>query len=61
VLATTELSEKYPEKSIFQGRYAKLSIGQSDEEALWVASRHNSFGCFRHEMTFQDEASNIII
>ena len=57
VLATKELSSKYPEKSVFKGRYAKLFVGLSDEEALWLASRHNSSGCFRHEMTFQDEAS----
>ena len=55
VLATRKLSEKYPEKKIFQGRYARLFVGLSDEEALWLASRHNSSGCFRHEMTFQDE------
>ena len=42
---------------IFKGRYARLFVGLSDEKALWLASRHNSSGCFRHEMTFQDEAS----
>ena len=57
VLATKKLSEEYPENTIFKGRYARLFVGLTDEEALWLASRHNSSGSFRHEMTFQDEAS----
>ena len=28
-----------------------------DDEALWLASQHNTTGSFRHEITFQDEAS----
>lgn len=55
VLATKELSGKHPEMAIFKGRYARLFVGLTDDEALWLASRHNSSGCFRHEMTFQDE------
>jgi hypothetical protein len=55
VLATKKLSVKYPDKKIFKGRYARLFVGLTDEESLWLASRHNSSGCFRHEMTYQDE------
>ena len=55
VLATQELFANDPTKTIFQGRYARLFVGLKDEEALWLASRHNITGCFRHEMTFQDE------
>ena len=57
VLATKALSEKYPDKKIFKGQYARLFVGLTDEESLLLVSRHNSSGCFRHEMTFQDEVS----
>ena len=61
VLATQQMLEKHPDSTVFRGRYARLFVGLSDEEALWLASRHNSSGCFRHEMTFQDEASTIVL
>ena len=57
VLAAISLSEKYPEESNFKGRYAKLFVDLTDDEALWLASQHNTTGSFRHEITFQDEAS----
>ena len=60
VLATKKLFEKHPDQKIFKGRYARLFVGLSDEESLWLASRHNSSGSFRYEMTFQDEVSKNI-
>ena len=54
MLATKALSVKYPKENNFKGRYAKLFVGLTDDEALWLASRHNKIGSFRHEMTFQD-------
>ena len=50
-LAANELAEKYPELKYFQGRYAWIFVGLSDEEALWVATKHNKTGSFRHEMS----------
>jgi hypothetical protein len=44
-----------------EGRYARLFVGLTDDEALWLASRHNSSECFRHEMTFQDEVCKTTI
>ena len=29
-------------------------VGLSDEEALWLASRHNANGHFQHQMTHRD-------
>ena len=61
VLATKQLCEEHPDQQVFKGRYARLFIGLTDEEALWLAARHNSSASFRHEMTFQDEASTTIL
>ena len=57
---TKQLCEKHPDKQVFKGRYARPFIGLTNEEALWLAARHNS-SSFRHEMTFQDEASTTIL
>lgn len=43
---------------MFNARYARIFVGLNNEEALWLASRHNSTGSFRHEMTFQDEVEH---
>jgi hypothetical protein len=57
LLATKQLLEKHPDSKVYEGRYARIFVGLTNGEALWLASRHNKSGCFRHEMTFQDEAS----
>jgi hypothetical protein len=57
VLATKDLHAKYPENEAYSGRYAWLFVGLTDEQALWVASRHNKTGAFRHEMSFQEEVT----
>lgn len=57
VLTAKALFEKYPEQVAYGGRYAWIFVGLTDDDALWLASRHNKTGSFRHEMTFQDEAS----
>ena len=58
VLATKALLQKHPEQIAYNGRYAWVFVALTDDDALWLASRHNKTGSFRHEMTFQDEASN---
>lgn len=32
-------------------------VGLTDEEALWLASRHNANGHFQHQMTHRDYVS----
>lgn len=56
-LATKRLHEKYPKVCAFEGRYARIYVGLTDDDALWLASKHNKTGSFRHAMTFQDEVS----
>ena len=57
LLATKQLLEEHPDSTAYKGRYARIFVGLTNVEALWLASRHNKTGSFRHEMTFQDEAS----
>ena len=59
-LATKELRKKYPEHVAFERRYAFIFLGLSDEDALWLASKRNKSGSFRHAMTFHDEVSQYI-
>ena len=56
-LAAKELHRRHPEEPAFKGRYAWIFFDLSDEDALWLASRHNRTGSFRHAITFQDEVS----
>ncbi|XP_028419073.1 uncharacterized protein LOC114544709 [Dendronephthya gigantea] len=55
LLATKQLLEKHPDSEEYKGRYARIFVRLTNFEALWLASRHNKTGCFRHEMTFKDE------
>ena len=34
-------------------------VGLDDEEALWLATRHNSNGHFHHAMTHREYVSNM--
>ena len=53
-----EIAQKVPRtRCIRKALYAFIFLGLSDEDALWLASKHNNSGSFRHAMTFQDEVS----
>ncbi|CAB3987115.1 Hypothetical predicted protein, partial [Paramuricea clavata] len=54
-LATKALASKHPDCETFKGRCAPLFVGLSDQEALWVATKHNKTGSFRHDISFQEE------
>lgn len=55
MLATKQLNETYPANESFQGRVARIYIGLSDQEALWLGAMHNNTGAFRHQLTYRDE------
>ncbi|XP_068676680.1 uncharacterized protein [Montipora foliosa] len=55
MLATKQLNEMYPDNQSFQGRVARIYIGLSDQEALWLGAMHNNTGAFRHQLTYRDE------
>ncbi|XP_068735386.1 uncharacterized protein [Montipora capricornis] len=55
MLATKQLNEMYPDNQSFQGRVARIYIGLSDQEALWLGAMHNNTGAFRHHLTYRDE------
>lgn len=55
MLATKQLNEAYPDNQSFQGRVARIYIGLSDQEALWLGAMHNNTGAFRHQLTYWDE------
>ena len=55
--AAKALNEKYPNNPHFKGRHSRVYCGLKDEEALWLASRHNLTAAMRHEMSFFEEVS----
>ena len=56
-LATKHLNEKYPDNPNYSGRIARIFIGLTDEEALWLGALHNNTGSCRHQLTYKDEVS----
>lgn len=54
-LATKHLHTKYPSNPRFKGRVARIYVGLSDEEALWLGAMHNNTGSIRHHLTYKDE------
>ena len=56
-LATKHLHEKFPKNDHYSGRVARIYIGLSDEEALWLGAMHNNTGSFRHKLTYRDEVN----
>ena len=55
--AAKALNAKYPNNPHFKGRHSRVYCGLNDEEALWLASRHNLTAAMRHEMSFFEEVS----
>ena len=53
--ATRQLHEKFPDDIHFSGRIARVYVGLTDEEALWLGAMHNNTGAFRHGMKYKDE------
>ena len=54
-LATKQLHGKFPTNSSYRGRAARIYVGLTDEEALWLGAMHNNNGAFRHNLTYKDE------
>ena len=54
-LATKQLHGKFPTNSSYHGRAARIYVGLTDEEALWLGAMHNNTGAFRHNLTYKDE------
>lgn len=55
--AAKALNINYPENVHFHGRHSRVYCGLKDEEALWLASRHNITAAMRHDMSFVEEVS----
>ena len=53
--AAKKLNLQFPENPHYQFRYARIYVGLNDEEALWLGTRHNLTGEFRHSITFLEE------
>ena len=60
-LATKHLHEKFPENPNYNGRVARIYLGLSDEEALWLGAMHNHTGSFRHQLTYRDEVTKEVL
>ena len=57
VSAKQQLSEEFPDSSEYSSVLAFVYIGLTDEEALWLACKHNVSGHFNHYMTHRDYVS----
>ena len=57
MLATKHLHQKYPDNPSYHGRVARIYVGLSDQEALWLGAMHNNTGSFRHQLTYKDEVN----
>ena len=57
MLASKHLHQKYPDNQSYQGRVARIYVGLSDQEALWLGAMHNNTGAFRHQLTYKDEVN----
>lgn len=55
--AAKALNGQYPDNPHFNGRFSRVYCGLRNEEALWLASRHNLTAAMRHEMSFFEEVS----
>ena len=53
--AAKKLNLQFPENPHYQFRYARIDVGLNDEEALWLGTKHNLTGEFRHSITFLEE------
>ena len=56
-LARREVAKKHPDNMQLQQVLAEVYVGLSDDEALRLASRHNTNGHFVHHMTHHDYVS----
>lgn len=56
--AAKKLNIQFPENPHYRFRYARIYVGSNDEEALWLGTRHNLTGEFRHSITFLEEVFN---
>ena len=59
MLASKHLHQKYPDNPSYHGCVARIYVGLSDQEALWLGAMHNNTGAFHHQLTYKDEV-NII-
>ena len=57
MLASKHLHQKYPDNPSYEGRVARIYVGLSDQEALWLGAMHNNTGAFRHQLTYKDEVN----
>lgn len=55
--SSKHLQQKYPDNPTYQGRVARIYVGLSDQEALWLGAMHNNTGAFRHQLTYKDEVN----
>lgn len=60
-VAKTELHQENPDNPHFGEVLAEIYVGLTDDEALRLASRHNTNGHFIHTMTHWDYVSIIIM
>lgn len=54
-MAAKALLEKHPRNEHFQRRHARVYVGLTDKEALWLGTRHNATASFRHEIKLKEE------
>ena len=54
-IALQELVKEHPDMDCFKTRLVAVYIGLSDDEALWVAAKHNRASSFTHSTTTQDK------
>lgn len=55
MLASKHLHQKYPDNPSYDGRVARIYVGLSDQETLWLGAMHNNTGAFCHQLTYKDE------
>ena len=55
--AAKALKIKYPDSPHYKGRHARVFCSLSNEDALWLASRHNMTAAMHHKITLFEEVS----
>lgn len=57
LVAKAQLMSEYPDNPFFKYATAEVYVGLTDEEALWLAQRHNLNSHFVHKVTHRDLVS----
>ena len=58
--ARAELHQEQPDNPLFTTILAEVYVGLSDDEVLYLASRHNINGHYIHKMTHQDYVNTAV-